>query len=287
MDVFDEIYALTRPGNPYCGVSTATFLQRYLEDTGCGEEQQIVPTDIQQQALQCYDPDSFRPFSIEQQSVPVSVLLSAMTGGMFARGVLAVREQAQQQTRQCPGSIALTLKECAVANNRVCYAYCICFVDGDWTRQEHFLGLSPPLHLPLMPPQEQEGGGERQTLATHLAHTLSEVYGLQPSTDISSLQLCCGPSSSSSPTSLSSSSTFIASVGQQLGITLTHTSFLTDLEALCTAALSSPLPNDTSRGSLRESLHRAARLAAHFAPAQPAAELLRGLLCHDDEGGGG
>jgi hypothetical protein len=145
------------------------------------------------------------------------------------------------------------------------------------------LGLSPPVSVP---PVQQEGGREgdreaaRQTLAQHLAHTLSEVYGLQPSTDISSLQLSCDPASSSSSSSSAASTSLVTAVAQQLGISLVLPSFLTELSTLVAAAMDTSAPGAEEDGAtaaphrLSESLVQASRLAAHFRPNQPAAQHL-------------
>ena len=292
-NVFDEISVLSRDGAPYGGVSSSTLLQRQRElaedQAGSRKRSQL----LREQAVNCIDPDKLKPFSAASETPPGELplpLLSVMTGELYAKSVLELCGKLQQQLRQCPASIALSLKASQVSNSRVCFAYCICYVDDNWVRREYFLACSPALAL-FGDDRESdtEGAGDAAgQLSRHLLTTLTTVFGLKPSEDISAVQLSC-ESSLCTARQVSILKKCLGETARYIGVMFTLTCVLTDLEVSFHSALNTST-NDfaiSSEGgaqckSAKHYIDKAACLAKHFASNEPAADELRALLCHDE-----
>ena len=210
-----SLAAAPAPVAVYHAVTSLDLLQRHCTTTtssgsngnsGNGssgsseqEQQQQHYTMI---ARECYDPATLTPFSVAmkkeggsveysgrgsvEDSVEynvgnISKFVNHMTGVMYAKEILHIRQQCRVQCDQCPGSISLTLHEYSMSSDVSRYSYVVHYLDSAWVRQEYFLGMSPQV-------TPGDLSACQQLLGSHLTQVLKELYDIKPSVDIFSLQ---------------------------------------------------------------------------------------------------
>ena len=269
----------------HCTTTTSSGSSSGNGSSGSSEQEQEHYTMI---ARECYDPATLTPFSVAmkkeggsveysdsgsvEDSVEYSVEYSVgniskfvnhMTGVMYAKEILHIRQQCRVQCDQCPGSISLTLHEYSMSSDVSRYSYVVHYLDSAWVRQEYFLGMSPQV-------TPGDLSACQQLLGSHLTQVLKELYDIKPSVDIFSLQF-------SGESHVSPNSQAIATaVANQLGIKYAHVNFFSELKLI----VDSLLYGDSKVRKVGEMLQKAAKLAEYFHPNNSSASQLKKLLCH-------